>query len=84
MMKSFQELCKKGDNKAYEKGYSDGLRMAIKVQWQGTPIADQLRGSSYQPDEVYRATYEEGFRHGIEDGSEVKRELSETMPYMRC
>lgn len=83
MMKS-QQLCKKGDNKAYEKGYSDGLRMAIKVQWQGTPIADQLRGSSYQPDEVYRATYEEGFRQGIEDVSEAKRELSETMPYMRC
>lgn len=83
MMKS-QLSWKKGDQKAYEKGYSDGLRMAIKVQWQGTSIADQLRGSSYQPDEVYRTTYEEGFRQGIEDISEAKRELREIMPYARC
>jgi hypothetical protein len=52
---------------AFEKGYADGRCMAEKMRWQGTPIGNVLKGSSYRPDPAYHAAYAEGFRHAMEE-----------------
>lgn len=57
---------------AYEKGYADGLCMAEKMRWQGTPIGDFLKGSSYRPERQYRAAYDKGFRHAMQDAYRVE------------
>jgi hypothetical protein len=57
---------------AYRNGYLDGLLMAEKMRWQGTPIGDFWKGSPYQPDPDYRLEYEDGFRRAMEDSSRVE------------
>jgi len=54
---------------AYTQGYTDGLRMAEKMRWQGTPIGNVLKGSPYRPDRDYRVAYDQGFRQAMEDAS---------------
>jgi hypothetical protein len=46
--------------------------MAEKMRWQGTPIGNLLKGSSYRPDPDYPAEYDEGFRHAMEDASRTE------------
>jgi len=57
---------------AYEKGYADGLSMAEKMRWQGTPIGDLLRRFPHRPEQQYRAAYEEGFSHAMAASSRLE------------
>lgn len=57
---------------AYEKGYADGLCMAERMRWRGTPIGDFLKGSCYRPEREYRTTYDNGFRHAMRDAYRVE------------
>ncbi len=59
----------KSSQGAYENGYADGVLMAEKMRWQGTPIGNFLKGSPYRPDENYHTTYDEGFKRAMEDAS---------------
>ena len=61
MTKNLQEV--------YGNGYADGILMAEKIRWQGTPIGNFLKGSVYRPDEKYRTTYDAGFSCAMEDAS---------------
>jgi len=57
---------------AYEKGYADGVCTAEKMRWQGTPIGDFLKGSSYRPERHYRTAYDDGFRLAMQDAYRVE------------
>jgi hypothetical protein len=57
---------------AFEQGYSDGVSMAEKMRWQGTPIGNLLKGSPYQPDKDFPAAYETGFKQAMEEASRVE------------
>ena len=46
--------------------------MAEKMRWQGTPIGDFLKGSSYHPEQEYRPAYDNGFRHAMQDAYRVE------------
>jgi hypothetical protein len=59
----------KSSQGAYENGYADGVLMAEKMRWQGTPIGNFLKGSPYRPDENYHTAYDEGFKRAMEDAS---------------
>lgn len=59
----------KNPQEAYESGYTDGAFMAEQMRWQGTPIGDFLKGSSYRPDEKHRTMYDEGFKRAMQDAS---------------
>jgi hypothetical protein len=61
MTKSLQE--------AYENGYTDGVFMAEKMRWQGTPIGDFLKGQTYRPGEKHRPLYDAGFKRAMQDAS---------------
>jgi hypothetical protein len=56
---------------AYERGYADGLSMAEKMRWRGTPIGDLLSRFPHRPEQQYRAAYEEGFSHAMAASSRV-------------
>ena len=57
---------------AYDKGYADGVSMAEQMRWQGTPIGNILKGTRYQPEETYRAAYDEGFRHAMIEAHRIE------------
>lgn len=57
---------------AYEKGYADGLCLAEKMRWQGTPIGDLLRRFPHHPERRKSAAYEEGFRQAMEDAGRLE------------
>jgi hypothetical protein len=59
----------KGPQEAYEKGYTDGVSMAERMRWRGTPIGNFLKGSLYQPDESHRSAYNAGFKRALEEAS---------------
>ena len=67
---------------AYEKGYADGLSMAERMRWQGTPIGDLLQRFPHRPEQRYRAAYEEGFSHAMVASSRgewlLSRKIEET------
>jgi hypothetical protein len=52
---------------AYELGYADGLCMAEKMRWQGTPIGELLRGFNYCPDREHPDAYDDGFQAAMKD-----------------
>jgi hypothetical protein len=53
--------------RAYEQGYADGVLIAEKMRWQGTPIGNLLQKAHYQPERDYRIEYETGFAHAMEN-----------------
>ena len=57
----------KSPQEAYKSGYTNGVFMAEKMRWQGTPIGNFLKSSPYRPDEDYRSAYDAGFRRAMED-----------------
>jgi hypothetical protein len=57
---------------AYRRGYTDGSRMAEQMRWQGTPIGNILKGMRYQPDQEFRAAYDDGFRQAMHAASRVE------------
>lgn len=57
---------------AYEKGYADGLSVAEKMRWQGTPIGDLLKRFPRKPEQWSSAAYEEGFAHAMAASSRVE------------
>lgn len=57
---------------AYQQGYSDGSRMAEQMRWRGTPIGNLLKGSCYQPDNEFRAAYDDGFKQAMDAASRVE------------
>ena len=59
----------KNPEEAYENGYTDGVIMAERMRWRGTPIGDVLVGSLYRPDENHRPWYDSGFRRAMTDAS---------------
>ncbi len=62
---------------AYEKGYADGLGLAEKMRWQGTPIGDLLRRFPHHSERRPSAAYEEGFRQAMEDAGRLEWTFSE-------
>jgi hypothetical protein len=62
---------------AYEKGYADGVRLAEKMRWQGTPIGDLLKRFPHQSERRESAVYEEGFRQAMEDAGRLEWTLVE-------
>lgn len=57
---------------AYAKGYADGLSMAEKMRWQGTPIGNLLSRFSPSPEPLYHAAYEEGFAQAMVASSRIE------------
>lgn len=59
----------KNVQEAYKNGYTDGISMAERMRWRGTPIGDFLRDSPYRPDANHRSAYDTGFKRAMEDAS---------------
>jgi len=59
----------KSAQEAYQNGYTDGVSMAERMRWRGTPIGDFLRGSPYRPDVNHRSAYDTGFKRAMSDAS---------------
>jgi hypothetical protein len=57
---------------AYERGYADGLRLAERMRWQGTPIGDLLRRFPQQHEQGRRRAYEEGFKQAMADAGRLE------------
>lgn len=59
----------RGAIEAYEKGYADGVLMAEKMRWRGTPIGNLLKDLNYQPPQAddHRVEYDRGFKDAMED-----------------
>lgn len=62
---------------AYEKGYTDGLCLAEKMRWQGTPIGDLLRRFPHHSERRDSAAYEDGFRQAMADAGRLEWTFSE-------
>lgn len=76
MLEKEEYQVRQNPQETYRKGYADGLCLAEKMRWQGTPIGDLLRRFprlSEQPDD---AAYEEGFKQAMEDMGRLEWMLS--------
>ncbi len=62
----------RNSQEAYQHGYADGSRMAEQMRWQGTPIGNVFKGLCYQPDQEFRAAYDDGFQQAMYAASRVE------------
>jgi hypothetical protein len=59
----------KSAHDAYQKGYTDGVVMAEKMRWRGTPLGNFLQGVPYRPEANHRSVYDAGCKRVMEEAS---------------